>query len=75
MKATKVMEAPKPERFFFQNKMVPLLMSLRLKTSFCSPNNYKLLRNFTKTTFQHGGVSLEAMIIPYNFTIFEEGLK
>ena len=31
---------------------------------FAYPNNYKYYVNFYKDTFQHGGVSMEEMIIP-----------
>jgi len=30
----------------------------------CYPNNYNYYVNYYKTTFQHGGISLEEMIIP-----------
>lgn len=31
----------------------------------CYPNNYNYYVNYYKDTFQHGGVSLEEMIVPY----------
>ena len=34
---------------------------------FAYPNNYNYYVNFYKDTFQHGGVSLEEMIIPIIF--------
>jgi len=30
----------------------------------CYPNNYNYFANYYKNTFQHGGVSLEEMIVP-----------
>jgi hypothetical protein len=30
----------------------------------CYPNNYNYYVNYYRNTFQHGGVSLEEMIIP-----------
>lgn len=35
----------------------------------CYPNNYNHFANYYKNTFQHGGVSLEEMIVP--FAVFE----
>jgi CheY-like chemotaxis protein len=32
---------------------------------FCYPNNYNHFANYYKNTFQHGGVSLEEMIVPF----------
>jgi hypothetical protein len=31
---------------------------------FCYPNNYNYYVNFYKDTFQHGGISLEEVIVP-----------
>jgi CheY-like chemotaxis protein len=36
---------------------------------FCYPNNYNHYVNFYKNTFQHGGISLEEVIIP--FAVYE----
>lgn len=36
---------------------------------FCYPNNYNHFVNYYKNTFQHGGVSLEEIIVP--FVVFE----
>lgn len=36
---------------------------------FCYPNNYNYFVNFFKNTFQHGGISLEEIIVP--FAVFE----
>lgn len=35
------------------------------KDFFCYPNNYNHFVRYYKNTFQHGGVSMEEMIIPY----------
>ena len=32
---------------------------------FAYPNNFNFYVNFYKDTFQHGGISLEEMIIPF----------
>ncbi len=36
---------------------------------FCYPNNYNYYANFYRDTFQHGGISLEEIIIP--FAVYE----
>jgi hypothetical protein len=36
----------------------------REDTFLCYPNNYNHFVNYYKNTFQHGGVSLEEMIVP-----------
>lgn len=36
----------------------------KLDNYLCYPNNYNYFANYYKNTFQHGGVSLEEMIIP-----------
>lgn len=62
----KVIVAHKPERF--------LLPKLNVSTSyvfatedyfFAYPNNFNYYVNYYKDTFQHGGVSLEEVIIPF----------
>ncbi len=61
----KVMEAPKPERFFLPKQNVSTSYVFAIEDQFFAyPNNYNYYVNFYKDTFQHGGVSLEEMIIP-----------
>jgi len=31
----------------------------------CYPNNYNYYANYYRNTFQHGGISMEEMIIPF----------
>ncbi|MGC4022654.1 MAG: bifunctional response regulator/alkaline phosphatase family protein [Cyclobacteriaceae bacterium] len=61
----KVMEALKPERFFLPKQNVSTTYVFAIEDQFFAyPNNYNYYVNFYKDTFQHGGVSLEEMIIP-----------
>lgn len=62
----KVFEALKPERFFLPKTNVSTSYVFAIEDQFFAyPNNYNYYVNFYKDTFQHGGVSLEEMIIPY----------
>lgn len=62
----KVFEAPKPERFFLPKTNVSTAYVFAIEDQFFAyPNNYNYYVNFYKDTFQHGGVSLEEVIIPY----------
>jgi CheY-like chemotaxis protein len=62
----KVMEALKPERFFLPKTNVSTAYVFAIEDQFFAyPNNYNYYVNFYKDTFQHGGVSMEEMIIPY----------
>jgi CheY-like chemotaxis protein len=64
----KVMEATKPERFFLPKQNVSTSYVFAIEDQFFAyPNNYNYYVNFYKDTFQHGGVSLEEMIIPLIF--------
>jgi CheY-like chemotaxis protein len=64
----KVMEALKPERFFLPKQNVSTTYVFAIEDQFFAyPNNYNYYVNFYKDTFQHGGVSLEEMIIPLIF--------
>ncbi|GHM98941.1 two-component system response regulator [Cytophagales bacterium WSM2-2] len=61
----KVMEALKPEKFFLPKQNVSTSYVFAIEDQFFAyPNNYNYYVNFYKDTFQHGGVSLEEMIIP-----------
>ncbi|MBS1489205.1 MAG: bifunctional response regulator/alkaline phosphatase family protein [Bacteroidetes bacterium] len=61
----KVIEALKPERFFLPKQNVSSTYVFAIEDQFFAyPNNYNYYVNFYKDTFQHGGVSLEEMIIP-----------
>lgn len=56
----------KPENFFLPKKNVSTAYVFACEDSFLAyPNNYNYFVNYYKDTFQHGGVSLEEIIIPY----------
>ncbi len=64
----KVMVATRPERFFLPKPNVSTAYVFAMEDQFFAyPNNYNYYVNFYKDTFQHGGVSLEEMIIPLVF--------
>jgi CheY-like chemotaxis protein len=64
----KLFEAPKPERFYLPKNNVSTSYVFAIEDQFFAyPNNYNYYVNFYKDTFQHGGVSLEEMIIPLIF--------
>ena len=64
----KVVEAHKPERFYLPKQNVSTSYVFATEDQFFAyPNNYNYYVNFYKDTFQHGGVSLEEMIIPLIF--------
>ncbi|HEU5290114.1 MAG TPA: bifunctional response regulator/alkaline phosphatase family protein [Cyclobacteriaceae bacterium] len=61
----KVMQVQKPERVFLPKMNVSTSYVFAVEDQFFAyPNNYNYYVNFYKDTFQHGGVSLEEMIIP-----------
>ena len=61
----KVMQVQKPERVFLPKMNVSTSYVFAIEDQFFAyPNNYNYYVNFYKDTFQHGGVSLEEMIIP-----------
>lgn len=61
----KVMQVAKPERLFLPKVNVSTSYVFAIEDQFFAyPNNYNYYVNFYKDTFQHGGVSLEEMIIP-----------
>jgi CheY-like chemotaxis protein len=56
----------KPERFFLPKINVSTAYVFATADYFFAyPNNYNYYVNYYKDTFQHGGVSLEEMIIPF----------
>jgi CheY-like chemotaxis protein len=61
----KVMHVQKPERLFLPKMNVSTSYVFAIEDQFFAyPNNYNYYVNFYKDTFQHGGVSMEEMIIP-----------
>ncbi|HEY8935603.1 MAG TPA: bifunctional response regulator/alkaline phosphatase family protein [Cyclobacteriaceae bacterium] len=64
----KVMQVSKPERLFLPKLNVSTSYVFAIEDQFFAyPNNYNYYVNFYKDTFQHGGVSMEEMIIPIIF--------
>ncbi|MEQ8245539.1 bifunctional response regulator/alkaline phosphatase family protein [Fulvivirga sp.] len=60
-----ILEAPKPERFYLPKLNVSTSYVFATEDQFFAyPNNYNYYVNYYKDTFQHGGVSMEEMIIP-----------
>jgi CheY-like chemotaxis protein len=60
-----VMVSRKPERLFLPKPNVSTAYVFATHDNFFAyPNNYNYYVNFYKDTFQHGGISLEEMIIP-----------
>ncbi len=56
----------KPERFFLPKANVSTTFVFAIEDYFFAyPNNYNYYVNFYKDTFQHGGISLEEVIIPF----------
>jgi CheY-like chemotaxis protein len=61
----KVMVASNPDKLFLPKLNVSTSYVFATEDQFFAyPNNYNYYVNFYKDTFQHGGVSLEEMIIP-----------
>ncbi|MBT1702444.1 bifunctional response regulator/alkaline phosphatase family protein [Chryseosolibacter indicus] len=64
----KVMTVTKPERLFLPKMNVSTTYVFAIEDQFFAyPNNYNYYVNFYKDTFQHGGISMEEMIIPIIF--------
>lgn len=64
----KILAALKPERFFLPKNNVSTSYVFAIEDQFFAyPNNYNYYVSLYKDTFQHGGVSLEEMIIPLIF--------
>ena len=63
--ANKIMEVPKPERLHLPKVNVSSTYAFATEDQFFAyPNNYNYYVNYYRDTFQHGGVSMEEMIIP-----------
>ncbi|MBC7921333.1 MAG: bifunctional response regulator/alkaline phosphatase family protein [Ferruginibacter sp.] len=61
-----VLVVRKPERYFLPKLNVSTAYVFTTADNFFAyPNNYNYYVNYYKDTFQHGGVSLEEMIIPF----------
>ena len=64
----KIMHVQKPERLFLPKLNVSSSYVFAIEDQFFAyPNNYNYYVNFYKDTFQHGGVSMEEIIIPIIF--------
>ena len=64
----KILAVLKPERFFLPRNNVSTSYVFAIEDQFFAyPNNYNYYVSLYKDTFQHGGVSLEEMIIPLIF--------
>jgi CheY-like chemotaxis protein len=60
-----VLVCRKPERFFLPKVNVSTSYVFAMQNVFFAyPNNFNYYVNYYKDTFQHGGISLEEMIIP-----------
>ncbi len=65
-KAKQVFEITKPEEAYLpKSNMSSNYVFAQNEDFFAYPNNYNYYVNYYKNTFQHGGVSLEEMIIPF----------
>ncbi|GAB4126553.1 MAG: PglZ domain-containing protein [Raineya sp.] len=61
-----VYEVRKPERLFLPKPNISTSYVFALEDYFFAyPNNYNYYVSYFKDTFQHGGISLEEVIIPY----------
>lgn len=64
----RLMEVMKPEKLYLPKVNVSTTYVFAIEDQFFAyPNNYNYYVNFYKDTFQHGGVSMEEMIIPIIF--------
>lgn len=63
-----VMEVLNPEKIFLpKNALSSSYVFAKENNFFVYPNNYHHFANLYNDTFQHGGISLEEMLIPYVF--------
>jgi len=64
--AKKVWAVTKPEEVFLpKSNMTSSYIFAKERQYFVYPNNYNHFVNFYRDTFQHGGISLEEMLIPF----------
>ncbi len=64
--AKEVYELPKPEKAFLPKSNVSTSYIFAQGNDFFAyPNNYNYYVNYYRNTFQHGGISMEEMIIPF----------
>lgn len=64
----KIMTVTRPEKLFLPKLNVSSSYVFAIEDQFFAyPNNYNYYVNFYKDTFQHGGVSMEEIIIPLIF--------
>ena len=64
----KVMHVTNPEKLFLPKPNVSTSYVFATEDQFFEyPNNFNYYVNFYNDTFQHGGISLEEMIIPIIF--------
>jgi CheY-like chemotaxis protein len=64
-KSDKILEALKPEQFFLPKANLSSTYVFATEDQFFAyPNNYNYYVNHYRDTFQHGGISMEEMIIP-----------
>lgn len=62
----KIVEAARPERFHLPKLNVSTSYVFAVEDYFFAyPNNYNYYVNYYRDTFQHGGVSLEEIIVPF----------
>lgn len=62
-----IIEVRRPENFKLPSPNVSTSYFLQLTITFAYPNNFNHYVSHYRDTFQHGGVSLEEMIIPLQF--------
>ncbi|HXC06788.1 MAG TPA: two-component system response regulator, partial [Bacteroidia bacterium] len=61
-----VFEIRKPEDAYLPKQHVSQSFIFAKEDKFFAyPNNYNYYVNYYRNTFQHGGISMEEMIIPY----------
>jgi hypothetical protein len=61
-----VFEVKRPEDVFLPKSNVSSTYIFAAQnTFFVYPNNYNYFVNYFRNTFQHGGISMEEMLIPF----------